>query len=152
MSLVSTTTFGGWLIIRDYVHDLFGQCKDPQYLMLVNLLDEISCFNFFFYTTFFRGGNFDAWLKSMLRASMIFINFRHRNYDKATLCQLSDLLFHIPKTMALVRGSNRFYRFLQRKKWKFFIQYYVGKMEFLYLLILIFNRVSKICLIMILIK
>ena len=73
VSFVSSTLFAGWLIERDYVHDLFGQCEDPQYLMLVNLLDEISCFNFFFYTTFFRGGNLNAWLKSMLRASMIFI-------------------------------------------------------------------------------
>lgn len=77
--------------------ELFGACKDEQYLMLVNLLDEISCFNFYFYTVFFRGGNFDSWLQSMLRASMIFINFRRRNHDKATLCQLWSPVPCVPK-------------------------------------------------------
>lgn len=38
----------------------------------------------------------------MLRASMIFINFRRRNYDKATLTQLSDLLFHVSDNTDLV--------------------------------------------------
>lgn len=30
------------MIVRDVVLDLFGSSKDPQYLMLVNLLDEIQ--------------------------------------------------------------------------------------------------------------
>lgn len=55
-----------------------------------------------YYTVFFRGGNFDSWMQSMLRASMIFINFRRRNYDKATLTQLSDLLFHVSDNTDLV--------------------------------------------------
>ena len=45
ISLVSSLAFGGWMIVRDVVLDLFGSSKDPQYLMLVNLLDEITCFN-----------------------------------------------------------------------------------------------------------
>ena len=102
------------------MHDLFGQCKDPQYLMLVNLLDEISCFNFFFYSTFFRGGNFDAWLKSMLRASMIFINFWRRNYDKATLCQLSDLLFHISQNNGLGERIQQVLQIFTEKKVEIF--------------------------------
>lgn len=95
ISLVSSAAFGGWLIVRECIQELFVPCKDPQYMMLVNLLDEISCFNFYFYTTCFRGGSFDSWLHSMLRASMLFITFKRRNYDKATLCQLSDVLFHV---------------------------------------------------------
>ena len=31
--------------------------------------------------------------------STYFINFRCRNYDKATLCQLSDILFHVWNNM-----------------------------------------------------
>ena len=50
------------MIVRDVVLDLFGLSKDPQYLMLVNLLDEITCFNTYYYTAFFRGGNFDSWM------------------------------------------------------------------------------------------
>lgn len=92
---MSSAAFGGWLIVRECIQELFGPCKDPRYMMLVNLLDEISCFNFYFYTTCFRGGSFDSWLHSMVRVSMLFITFKCRNYDKATLCQLSDVLFHV---------------------------------------------------------
>lgn len=100
--------------------ELFGACKDEQYLMLVNLLDEISCFNFYFYTVFFHGGNFDSWLQSMLRASMIFINFRRRNYDKATLCQLSDLLFHVSQNTDLGETIEEFLQVFAEKKVEIF--------------------------------
>ena len=88
ISLVSSAAFGGWLIIREY-------------MMLVNLLDRISCFNFYFYTTCLQGGPFDSWLHSMVRASMLFITFKCRNYDKATLCQLSNVLFHVSENHGL---------------------------------------------------
>ncbi|KAJ7394833.1 hypothetical protein OS493_000668 [Desmophyllum pertusum] len=116
VSLISTAAFGGWLIIRESVLDLFGPCKDPQYVMLVNLLDEISCFNFFFYTAFFRGGNFETWLHSLLRGSMMFINFRRRNYDKATLCQLSDILFHVSNNVGLGERIQQFLQVFTEKK------------------------------------
>lgn len=116
VSLISTAAFGGWLIIREYVLDLFGPCKDPQYVMLVNLLDEISCFNFFFYTAFFRGGNFETWLHALLRGSMMFINFRRRNYDKATLCQLSDILFHVSNNVGLGERIQQFLQVFTEKK------------------------------------
>ena len=116
ISLVSSAAFGGWLIVRDIVLDLFGSSKDAQYLMLVNLLDEISCFNFYFYTVFFRGGNFDSWLQSMLRGSMIFIIFRRTNYDKATLCQLSDILFHVSQNTDLGEKIQEFLQVFTEKK------------------------------------
>lgn len=39
---------------------------------------------------------------------MIFINFRRRNYDKATLTQLSDLLFHVSDNTDLVFQPHYF--------------------------------------------
>lgn len=83
------------MIVRDVVLDLFGLSKDLQYLMLVNLFDEIICFNMYYYIVFFCGGNFDSWMQFMLRVFMIFINFRCRNYDKVILIQLSDFLFYV---------------------------------------------------------
>lgn len=62
--------------------------------MLLHLLDEISCLIFFLYTAIFRGGEFDLWLHALIGVAMVFIIFNRRNYDKATLCQLRDLLFH----------------------------------------------------------
>lgn len=73
----------------------FGNCKDQQYVMLLHFLDEISCIDFFLYTVIFRGGEFDTWLHALFRVAMVFIIFNRRNYNKATLCQLSDLLFHL---------------------------------------------------------
>ena len=115
------------MIVRDVVLDLFGLSKDPQYLMLVNLLDEITCFNTYYYTAFFRGGNFDSWMQSMLRASINFrasglpstkgfINFRRRNYDKATLTQLSDLLFHVSDNTDLGEKMQEFLQVFTEKK------------------------------------
>ena len=89
ISLVSSAAFGGWLIVRECIQDLFGLCKDPQYMMLVNLLDEISCFNFYFYTTCFRG---------------------------ATLCQLSDVLFHVSDNHGLGDQIQQFLQTFTEKK------------------------------------
>ena len=111
---MSSAAFGGWLIVRDIVLDLFGSSKDAQYLMLVNLLDEISCFNFYFYTVFFRGGNFDSWLQ--VTGSMIFIIFQRRNYDNATLCQLSDILFHVSENTDLGEKIQEFLQVFTEKK------------------------------------
>lgn len=110
ISTVTTAAFGGWLLVRDMVLELFGQCKDPQYIMLFHLLDELCCVNFFYYPAIFRGGNFNMWLHAMMRVAMLFINFNRRNYNKATLCQLSDLLFHLSDNPEL---ADRFQTYLQ---------------------------------------
>lgn len=95
IATVTTAAFGGWLIVREMILDQFGNCKDEQYVMLLHLLDEISCLNFFLYTAIFRSGEFGLWLHALFRVAMVFIIFNRRNYNKATLCQLSDLLFHL---------------------------------------------------------
>lgn len=41
------------------------------------------------------GGDLDQWLTILLRISLMFIIFRRRNYDKATLCQLSDIIYYL---------------------------------------------------------
>lgn len=84
--------------------------------MLVNLLDEITCLNTYYCKVFFRGGNFDSWMQSMLMASMIFINFRRRNYDKATLTQMSDLLFHVSDNTDLGEQMQEFLQVFTEKK------------------------------------
>ena len=95
ISTVTTAAFGGWLIVREMILHQFGNCNDQQYVMLLHLLDEISSINFFLYTVIFRGGEFHMWMHALFRVAMVFIIFNRRNYNKATLCQLSDLLFHL---------------------------------------------------------
>ena len=85
----------------------FGNCKDQQYVILLHLLDEISCINnFFLYTVIFRGGEFDMWLHALFRLAMVFIVFNQQNYNKTTLCQLSDLLFHLSDIIQILYGKK----------------------------------------------
>lgn len=76
--------------MRTAVCSAFGQCKDPEYVLLVFLLDELVPLVFYFYSVIFRGGNYQMWLEAMVRLALMFVIQRRRHYDKATLCQLSD--------------------------------------------------------------
>lgn len=105
-----TAALGGWLIVRVLAVDLFGGWKDQWYVMLFHLLDEICCLNFFMYSVIFRGGEFDRWLHVLLRVAMLFIIFNRRKYNKATLCQMSDLLFHLSDNAEL---ANEFQSHLE---------------------------------------
>lgn len=105
--MLKNQQFGGWTIIRNEVLRLFGPvCKDPEYTLFLNLLDEIIPLIFYIYSTVFRGGDLQQWLDALLRMSLVFITFRRRNYDKATLCQLSDLVYHIRENRALPAIEN----------------------------------------------
>lgn len=59
---------------------------------------------FYFYYTVFRGGDFDKWLTATLRTVLVFLTFKWKNYDKATLCQLSDVLYHCTENQALANN------------------------------------------------
>ena len=72
IATVTTAAFGGWLIVREMILDQFGNCKDEQYVMLLHLLDEISCLNFFLYTAIFRSGEFGLWLHALFRVLFFF--------------------------------------------------------------------------------
>ncbi|CAH3045429.1 unnamed protein product [Porites lobata] len=92
ISTLITTAFGGWLTVKTAVLPAFGQCKDPEYVLLVFLLDELVPLVFYFYSVIFRGGDQRKWVDAMIRLALMFIIQRRRHYDKATLCQLSDLV------------------------------------------------------------
>lgn len=98
ISLLISSSFGGWTIVRHMILQHFGNCcKDPQYLSLVHLLDEVIPLVFYYYVVVFRGGNFDQWLETKFRIAIQFIIFKRKNYDKATLCHLSDVLHHMER-------------------------------------------------------
>lgn len=106
ISTLIITAFGGWLHVKDAVLPAFGQCKDPEFVFLVFLLDELVPLVFFFYSVIFRGGDHNKWLEAMMRLALMFIIQRRRHYDKATLCQLSDLVHH--KSLAMPHFSEIF--------------------------------------------
>lgn len=94
ISTLITAAFGGWLTVRTAVLSAFGQCKDPEYVLLIFLLDELVPLMFYFYSVIFRGGDYHKWLEAMMRLALMFLIQRRRHYDKATLCQLSDYVHH----------------------------------------------------------
>lgn len=89
-------------------------------MLLQNLLDEIVPLNFYLYSTVFRGGDLSQWLDALLRMSLVFITFRRRNYDKATLCQLSDVVYHIRENRPLGNTLDEHHSILTEKKVEIF--------------------------------
>ena len=117
----TTVAFGGWTIIRDQVLQVFGPlCKDPQYMLLLHLFDELLALLFFLYNTVFRGGDFNQWLVVLLRISLMLITFRRRNYDKATLCQLSDIVHYLKENREVASKLQEFLEILTEKKVEIF--------------------------------
>lgn len=117
ISTLTTAAFGGWLIIRDPVIHQFGQtCKDTEYMLLFHLFDEVLPLVFYFYCTVFRGGDFDTWIAATFRMALVFITFRRKNYDKATLCQLSDILYHAAENKNLVDNIQQYLNAFTEKK------------------------------------
>lgn len=114
---LTTVASGGWSIVRDQVLQLFGPlCKDPKYMLLLHLFDELLPLLFFIYNTVFRGGDFDHWLEALLRVSLMFIMIRRRNYDKATPCQLSDVIHHLKENAEVSSTIQEFLKTLTEKK------------------------------------
>lgn len=95
IAMLISAAFGGWTIVHQMVKSQFGMfCKDPQYLMLLHLLDDVVPLVFYYYVVDFRGGDYEHWYSIMFRILIQFLLFRRKNYDKATLCQMSDLIYH----------------------------------------------------------
>ena len=118
---LTTVAFGGWSIIRDQVLQLFGPvCKDTEYMLLLHLFDELLPMLFFLYNTVFRGGDFNQWLVVLMRISLKFITFRRRNYDKATLCQLSDIVHYLNDNRDVSSIMQLFLQVLTEKKVEIF--------------------------------
>lgn len=118
---LTTVASGGWSIVRDQVLQLFGPlCKDPKYMLLLHLFDELLPLLFFIYNTVFRGGDFDHWLEALLRVSLMFITIRRRNYDKATPCRLSDVIHHLKENAEVSSTIQEFLKTLTEKKVEIF--------------------------------
>lgn len=63
----TTVAFGGWSVVCDQVLHLVGPlCKDPEYMLLLHLFDELLPLLFFLYNTVFKGGDLNQWLTVLL--------------------------------------------------------------------------------------
>ena len=89
ISLLLEVIYGGWTLIRDMVLPVFSQCKDIQYLTLLNLLDNHVPLVLSIYSIVFKCNNYEQYCQSLLRCWVMFMVFQRRHYDKALLVALS---------------------------------------------------------------
>ena len=66
ISTVLEVTYGGWTLIRDTVKAKFKNCKDIQYLVILNLLDNYCPLVLSFYSITLKMNDFPPYLMSML--------------------------------------------------------------------------------------
>ena len=91
ISLCIVVALTGWLHIRESITAAFGACKDPEFLVIFHLLDELVPLVFYQYPVIFRGGNLQLYKVAMFRLCLMFISMSRRHYNKASLSWLSDL-------------------------------------------------------------
>ena len=97
--------YGGWTMVRTVVKSVFSKVKDVQYGVLLNLLDNYIPLALCSYSILFKLNRFDDYFCSIFRLWIMFFCFHRKNYNKAPLFWLSNILFW--KT----NGSKDIYNF-----------------------------------------
>ena len=93
VSLLLEVMYGGWTLIRDTILSVFSQCKDVQYLTLLNLLDNYAPLVLSIYSIVFKCNNYDLYCQSLLQCWVMMLVFKRRHYDKALLVAISLLRY-----------------------------------------------------------
>jgi hypothetical protein len=65
-------TFNGWKKIRNVIIHRFGNSKDAEYRMMIDLLDNSIPLTLDIYTTLFRSGYFEGYLEGVARIWILF--------------------------------------------------------------------------------
>jgi len=71
----------------------FGNTKDAEYRMMIDLLDNSIPLTLDIYAILFRSGYFEGYLESVVRIWIFFQRLRRHNYNKAPLAFLSDVFY-----------------------------------------------------------
>ncbi|EXX68951.1 hypothetical protein RirG_100420 [Rhizophagus irregularis DAOM 197198w] len=79
--------------IRNVVMHRFGNSKDMEYRMMIDLLDNSIPLTLDIYTILFRSGYFEGYLEGVVRIWVLFQRLRRHNYNKAPLMFLSDVFY-----------------------------------------------------------
>ncbi|PKC57656.1 hypothetical protein RhiirA1_472165 [Rhizophagus irregularis] len=93
INLILDLTFNGWKNIRDVIIHRFGNSKDAEYRMMIDLLDNSIPLTLDIYAVLFRSGYFEGYLESVVRVWILFQRLRKHNYNKAPLVFLSDVFY-----------------------------------------------------------
>ena len=112
ISLPLEVLYGGWTQIRDHVMVAFSNCKDIQYLTLLNLLENYLSLVLSIYSIIFKSGDTNQFVDALFRCWVMFFCFKRRHYGKAPLVWLSYYLYwksiNHPMHHALMNMLNAF--------------------------------------------
>ena len=92
VSLLLEIVYGGWTLIRYTTMQVFQNCKDFQYLTLLNLLDNYLPLVLSIYAISFKENNVKEYVNAVNRIWVMFTCLKRRHYNKAPLVWLAN--FH----------------------------------------------------------
>jgi len=94
INLLLDLAYSGWCKIRNIVLAKFGSnCKDIEYCMVIDLLDNVIPATLDIYAILFRSGSFDEYIETIFRIWTFALRWKRRNYNKAPLAFLSDIFY-----------------------------------------------------------
>lgn len=91
ITLLLEIIYGGWTLIRSTVVVLFSKCKQLQYAILFNLMDNYIPLVLMIYGVSFKLNQFGQYLKAVVRIWTMFHCFHRKHYDKAPLVWISNI-------------------------------------------------------------
>ena len=93
IDLILNLTFYGWKNIRNLIINRFGNTKDIEYLIMIDLLDNSLPLTLEIYAKLFRCGFYEGYLESIVKIWVLFQRLQRHNYNKAPLIFLSDVFY-----------------------------------------------------------
>ena len=93
LSLLLEVIHGGWTLVRDTILLAFANCKDIEFLTLLNLVDNYVPLVLSIYSVVFKCSNYNLYCKSLFRCWIMMMTFHRRHYDKALLISLSTFKY-----------------------------------------------------------
>ena len=93
VSLLLGVIYGGWALVRDTIMSVFPNCKDIEFLTLLNLVHNYVPLVLSIYSVVFKCNNYELYCKSLFGCWVMMMVFHRRHYDKALLIVLSTFKY-----------------------------------------------------------
>ena len=90
ITLLLELIYGGWTLIRTTVIRQFSKCKQVEYAIFLNLLDNYLPTVLIMYGISFKLNEFGQFFKAVVSIWTVFHCFRRKHYDKAPLVWISN--------------------------------------------------------------
>ena len=88
-SLLLEVLYGGWSLVRNEILSAFSNCKEVEYMTLLNLLDTYCPLVLSLYSIEFKNNYSLHFFQSVLRCWVMLMVFNRRHYNKALLILLT---------------------------------------------------------------